>query len=501
MWLRRCLQITSLAMTSINRPAGSKLVRSVRGALDSGGYVGRGARLVVGVSGGPDSTVLLAALVKLRDDFRLELRVVHVDHGLRSEAKGDAAYVRRLCARWNVPVTVRLVDVPEMRRAQGLSVEEAARKARHLALLEEAATFRADAIVLGHTADDHIETVLLSLLRGAGLRGLAGMAEETESAFTLPDGRHVPILRPLLGVTRADVMGYLKERRLRPRQDASNADPAHLRNRVRHELIPLMENIREGASDAVGRASEDARAALKYIEEHADGLWETACKVAADGRSIRIDRKAMTWAHAALRHVVFEQAIGALLGSAEGFSRRNYLAVDSLVIEGGIGAEIELPHSLRLSCTNGDYATLSIGAPPVPLPVVTPAEIGLTGVTLAGGWTFTARTVEGGLELWASGTGAELLPGALGVSIGRDGGSCRLCVRARTPGDRIRLVGGSRKVQDVFVDKKIPQAWRDRIPIVINDDTGEIVWIVGVAGAAIVTLVGENSTVKGTIEA
>ena len=500
MWPRRRPQTTSLAMTSISRPARSDLVRSVRKALESSGYVGRGARLLVGVSGGPDSTALLTSLIELRDGCRLELHVLYVDHGLRPEARGDAAYVRRLCARWDVPVTVRRVDVPEMRQAEGLSVEEAARKARHLALLE-ADTFGADAIVLGHTADDHIETVLLSLLRGAGLRGLAGMAEESESAFTLPDGRRVPVLRPLLGVTRADVMGYLKERRLRPRQDASNTDPAHLRNRVRHELIPLMENIREGASDAVGRASEDARAALKYIEEQAEGLWGEACESAADGRSVRIDRTVMGAAHAALRHVVFERAIGALLGSAEGFSRRNYLAVDSLVIEGGIGAEIELPHSLRLSCTNGDYATLSIGAPPVPLPVVTPTEIGLTGVTLAGGWTFTARTVEGGLELWASGTGAELLPGALGVSIGRDGGSCRLCVRARTPGDRIRLVGGSRKVQDVFVDKKIPRAWRDRVPMVINDDTGEIVWIVGVAGAAIVTLVGENSTVKGTIEA
>ncbi|MCY4576638.1 MAG: tRNA lysidine(34) synthetase TilS [Chloroflexi bacterium] len=488
-------------MPSINRLRGSDFVRSVRSVLESGGYLGRSARLVIGVSGGPDSTALLAALVELQDDCQLELHVVHVDHGLRAESRGDAAYVRRLCARWNVPVTVRRVDVPEMRRAGGLSVEEAARRARHLALLEAADAFGAGAVVLGHTTDDQIETVLLSLLRGAGLRGLAGMVEESESPFTMPNGKRVPILRPLLGVTRAGVMDYLKERRLRPRQDASNADPAHLRNRVRHEILPLMERIREGASGAVGRASVDARVALEYIETEADGLWGAACEVAADRESVRIDRSAMRGAHAALRHVVFERAIATLLGSAEGFTRRNYLAMESLIVEGQTGSEISLPNGLFLSCTNDGHAVLSISSPSVPLPELVPAEMLLDGSTMAGGWTFTSRVVVGGIELCASGERASLLPGELRVVIGHADGQRRLCARARRPGDRIRMAGGTRKVQDVFVDKKIPRMWRDRVPIVVDGDTGEIVWIVGVAGAAMVTVVGENSTVKGTIEA
>ena len=197
---------------------------------------------------------------------------------------------RRLCSRWDVPFNMRRVNVKGLRREEGLSVETAARKARHTALLEEAAASGADAIALGHTEDDHIETVLLSLLRGAGLRGLAGMAEQSESPFTLPSGERVPIIRPLLGVTRADVLGYLKERRLRPRQDASNADPTHLRNRVRHELLPLMQRIREGAADAVGRASEDARLALEYLESQEEELWQEACEIAENRQSMCIDR-------------------------------------------------------------------------------------------------------------------------------------------------------------------------------------------------------------------
>ena len=328
----------------------------------SGGYAGHGARLLVGVSGGPDSTALLSSLVELQDDCQFELHVVHVDHGLRPESRGDAAYVRRLCARWNVPLNVRTANVKALQQAEGLSVEAAARKARHLALLEEAATFRVDAIALGHTADDQIETVLLSLLRGAGLRGLAGMTEQSESPFTLPSGERVPIVRPLLGVTRADVMGYLKERHLRPRQDASNADPTHLRNRVRHELLPLMERIREGASDAVGRASEDARLALEYVESQADRLWQEACEIAVDRQSMCIDREAMRGVHAALRHVVVERAVTSLVGSAEGFSRRNYQDIDAMITTGRTRSEIDLPKGLRLACGDKRTAVLSIDA-------------------------------------------------------------------------------------------------------------------------------------------
>lgn len=349
-------------MTATDQQAGSNLAGSVHKALVSGGFTGSGARLLVGVSGGPDSTALLASLVELRDDCRFELQVLHVDHGLRPESRGDAAYVRRLCGRWNVPFNVRAVNVKELGQAEGLSIEAAARQARHTALLEEAAASEVDAIALGHTADDQIETVLLSLLRGAGLRGLAGMSEESGSPFTLPSGERVPILRPLLSVTRADVMGYLKERRLRPRQDVSNTDPTHLRNRVRHELLPLMERIREGASDAVGRASEDARLALEYLESQADGLWEETCEIAENRQSVCIDRVALRGAHAALRHLVVERAVSALLGSAEGFSRRNYRDIDAMITTGRTHSEIDLPKGLRLACEDKRTAVLSIDA-------------------------------------------------------------------------------------------------------------------------------------------
>ena len=386
-----------------SRPGESALIENVRGALESGNYMGRGARLLVGVSGGPDSTALLSSLVELRDRSRIELRVVHIDHGLRQEAGGDTTYVKRLCARWDVPVTVRHVDVDALRREERLSIEEAARKARHTVFLEEASTTGAEAIVLGHTADDHVETVLLSLLRGTGLRGLAGMAEQAESAFMRPDGKRVPIIRPLLSVTRADVMKYLRERRLRPRQDASNSDPAHLRNRVRHELLPLLEDIRTGAAEAIGRASEDARRALEYLESQADDVWRKACDTAVDEQSVRIDRGVLRGTRVALRHVVLERAVNAMLGSAEGLSRANYMAMDELIVDGRTGSEITLPRGLQMTCLSGSQAVLCIGEPPVPIAHVEEAELCLEGGD-AGRWV-DVHVAEGRMRHRSEGIG------------------------------------------------------------------------------------------------
>ena len=347
-------------MAADHAPPESALSRHVRDALVAGGYARRGARVLVGVSGGPDSTALLAGLVDVRDECGLELRAVHIDHGLRAESRGDAAYVRRLCARWGVPVTVQRVDVQGLRREEGLSVEEAARRARHHAMLNEADAHKADTIALGHTKDDQIETALLNLLRGAGLRGLAGMAEHGDSPFTLPNGGRVPIIRPLLGVTRGQVMRYLRGKRLRPRHDASNADPAHLRNRVRHELLPLMEQIRESATDALARASTDARTALNYVESQAKPVWQTACVPAPDGQSVRINRDVLREAHIALRHVVLERCITTLLDSSQGVSRRNYVDMDAMIIMGRTGSQIDLPKGLRLACLTKHEAMLCV---------------------------------------------------------------------------------------------------------------------------------------------
>ena len=483
-----------------------RLVGHVRDMLTEHGYAGRGARLLAGVSGGPDSTALMSALVELREDCRLDLHVIHVDHALRPESRGDAVYVRRLGSRWDTPVTVKRVDVPALRERERTSIEEAARNARHAAYLDAAAAINAEAIVLGHNADDQVETVLLNLLRGTGLRGLAGMTDVSASPFQSAsegqsEGARIALLRPLLDLPRSDISDYIASRRLRPRDDSSNRDPAHARNRVRHELAPLLEEIRGGASQAVLRASADARSALQYVEAQSEGLRAAALTFDADANAVRIDPVTYAGAHPVLRHNVLEHAVSSLNGSTEGLSRAHWTAMDHLLMTGRTGAQLDLPRGLRMTRVSSSEAALSTGPLTVPLPRLEPAVLCAPGLTRAGDWELTARpSPEHGLIVEAKGDGVERLPGPLTATLPLSGSSTMFSVRRRRRGDRIRLAGGSRKVQDVLTDLKVPRAWRDHIPVVCDDATGEILWLAGVAVASGSTGDSTNGTIQGTIK-
>ena len=483
-----------------------RLVGHVRDMLTRHGYTGRGARLLAGVSGGPDSTALMSALVELREDCRLDLHVIHIDHALRPESPGDAAYVRRLGARWGAPVTVRRMDVPALRELERTSIEEAARKARHAAYLDAAATINAEAIVLGHNADDQVETVLLNLLRGTGLRGLAGMAAVAASPFqsasdSQTDGARISLLRPLLTLPRSDISDYIGSRRIRPRDDPSNRDPAHARNRIRHELAPLMEEIRGGASEAVLRASAEARSTLRYLEGQAEAVRAAALTFDADANAVRIDPITYAGAHSVLRHNVLEHAVSSLNGSTEGLSRAHWAAMDDLLMMGRTGVQLKLPRGLRMTRVSSGESALSRGPLPVPLPRLSPAVLCVPGLTRAGDWELTARpSSEHGVAVEAKGDGVERLSGPLKATLPLSGSPIMFSVRRRKRGDRIRLAGGSRKVQDVLTDLKAPRAWRDRIPVVCDDATGEILWLVGVAVAAGSKDGSTNRAIQGIIK-
>ena len=201
-----------------------------------------GGIVVVGYSGGPDSTALLHGLSRVARRLRLELHAVHVDHGLRDASPADAEAARGFCAELQLPFHVERV------RPRGRG-ESAARDARHLALESVAARLGAATVALGHTADDQVETVLLHLLRGSGLEGIAAMAPREGLRF-----------RPLLGAWRRQVEAYCARNHLTPRRDETNDDPAFTRNRVRNELIPLLEaGYNPRAREALLRLADAAR--------------------------------------------------------------------------------------------------------------------------------------------------------------------------------------------------------------------------------------------------
>ena len=229
------------------------VVEKVLRAVRADPVVGAGGRVVVAVSGGPDSTALLHSLRRVATSANLELVAAHLDHGLRPSSGRDAAAVSKLAAELGVPLVSR-------RSRTGRS-EDQARRARHAFLADVAASHEANTVALGHTADDQAETVLLHLVRGSGLEGIAGIAS-----------REGLRLHPMLEVTRAEVETYCDREGLSPVIDPTNADPAYTRNRVRAELVPLLETFNPRARQALVRLAAAARDEHGVVVAAADRL-------------------------------------------------------------------------------------------------------------------------------------------------------------------------------------------------------------------------------------
>jgi tRNA(Ile)-lysidine synthase len=229
-------------------------------AIDRG-MLRAGERVCVAVSGGADSVALLLALVEANTESKLNkeplgvvLRAAHVHHGLRgAEADGDEAFVRELCERLEVPLTVFRVDTAARQAAEGEGVEEAARELRYEALRGLMASGGVDVVATAHTLDDQAETVAMKMLRGAWTEGLGGISPEIQGSGT---GR---IVRPLLGVRRKEVEAFLQERGQEWREDATNQDVALTRNRVRHVLMPMLREFNPGVDALLARTAEVAR--------------------------------------------------------------------------------------------------------------------------------------------------------------------------------------------------------------------------------------------------
>lgn len=212
----------------------SRFLNALRQGLSACGLKSR--RVLVAVSGGADSVALLLGLVELQTECSLELKAAHLDHGLRGEdSDADAAWVENLCRRLSVDCVVERQDVKAFQIESKHTLEEAARKTRYAFLEQTALTQNCTDIALAHTADDQAETILHHILRGTGLAGLRGIPREREI------GSDLRLLRPLLEVRRTEIETWLNERGQDYRHDASNLDPRFTRNRIRHQLLPLLQ--------------------------------------------------------------------------------------------------------------------------------------------------------------------------------------------------------------------------------------------------------------------
>jgi tRNA(Ile)-lysidine synthase len=431
--------------------------------------------VLAAVSGGADSVALALALARLAPAHGFTLAgIAHLHHGLRGpDADADQAFVAALAARLDVPFVTARADVAALAAARHESIEAAARRARYAWLASAADEVGATAIATGHTADDQAETLLLRLMRGAGLAGL--------SAIRPSNGA---VIRPLLESRRADVEAFLRGAGESWREDTSNADPAIPRNRVRHELMPVLKALSgDAVVDALGRTAaliqDDAEELQRQAIEMAVGRVLTtdsqkllAAAGPAPGTAVCLDIEGLRAAGPALgRRIVrlaLEQAAGGRFQSLE-----HVEAVRSLMKEDS-ASSVQVPGAVarrsgeRIRITSRDADAGHQAAFEMPLAV--PGEAALPGA----GLVMTA-------EVGALSAGALTRLGARHDSVAVQGvAAAELTVRNRRPGDVLRPLGapGRRKLQDLFVDRKVARGERDSVPLVV-DDRGRIIWVVG----------------------
>ena len=423
-----------------------------------------GDKVIVAVSGGPDSVALAHALRDLQEQLGISFHIAHLNHGIRGrEAYEDAEFVRGLADSLDLPVTIETADVPAVKKLLKLSVEEAARKVRYEFLERVADETCAQRIATAHTADDQAETVLMNLIRGAGPDGLAGIPPVR--------GKYV---RPLLGVTRADVMLYCEANHLETRTDSTNLRDEYRRNRVRLELIPLLESgYNPGVKDALVATSEIMREESEYVAEKAAETLETVADWSREDDTVfRVD--ALLALPVALRRRCLRMAIEAAKGDLKDVAFKQVERVLTR-LKGGKSFALTLPSGVVYAKME-DNSLRVFRADSEPEACRFERELIVPGVTevVELKIVFEAEDIPRGSRYLRP-------PKSLDVVVDRDSVKGRLVVRSWQRGDRIQPLGmqDEKKLQDIFVDAKIPRRNRAEIPVIADNE--KIIWVAGLA--------------------
>jgi tRNA(Ile)-lysidine synthase len=423
--------------------------------------------LLVAVSGGADSVCLLYQLKDLKNKFGFKLHVVHLNHGLRGEeARADALFVENLAKELGLPATIGKEDTPAYKEKHRLSLEEAARQLRYSFFCRVAAEMGASIVAVGHTTDDHIETVLLHILRGSGTRGLKGL--EGVSRYK-SDGRELLILRPLLKVSRRQTAACCVAVGVSPRLDSSNLSLSPLRNKVRLKLLPLLKEYNPQVEEALGRVSRIAVDDIAFIDGEVERYWDgIAFK---QGEVIIFQRKQLMALPLALRRGVLRKGVAELLGSLKDVELRHIEEMLEL-IKKPAGRRIDLPGGLVFAAEYDRYLLGSNLEMLVPFPELEGEhQITLEGVTIIPGWRISARLRSVEMPKEAN----KNLTAYLDYGRVKTG----LKVRSGKTGDRFQPLGlgTEKKLSQFLIDSRVPRDWRQRIPLLCSGE--DILWLVG----------------------
>lgn len=306
------------------------LIDKLKTIIKKYGLIVRGDKILIGVSGGPDSLTLLYLLKSLSKELNLKLHIAHLDHQLRKESSKDKEFVEKLSAKLKIPFTSAKANINKPG-----SVEENARNARLEFLFTTAQKIKADKIALGHNLDDQAETILMRLIRGSGLYGLSAILPKRKI-------KGHTIIRPLLGIKRSEIESFLKKKKVTPRIDRTNLEDVYLRNRIRHKLLPLLEkSYNKNIKEVLSNTSEG-------IADDYDFLNNKAGQLIKNGAN-RIELNKLTRLHPAMRRLVLRLMVNHLKGDMRRITFKHVREIEDLIFDRPTNSIVDLPKGISVS--------------------------------------------------------------------------------------------------------------------------------------------------------
>lgn len=448
------------------------LVQKMLSTMRKYSMLSPGDRVLVAVSGGPDSMALLRALWHLREQLCIDIAAFHLDHMFRGEeSRKDAETVREYCSALGVKAIIERYDVPSFVEESRLSAEDAARMVRYELAASAASSLQCTCIALAHHRDDNLETVVMRFLRGSGLRGLAGIRPVRMHSSPKWSGR---LIRPLLECSRAEIEQYCQQQSVPFRIDQSNLSDEYTRNRVRLDLIPRLLEYNPNLSETIACMAGFMAEEDDYIETQAKAIMDTHSVQRGD--TVEISLQALAEAHPAVARRAILLLIERVRGARKDIYSTHIEDVLDLIRAGDRSGLLSLPGGTSV---RKRYGMVEFGRADVLRPKdVTPYLKYLTvpGLTVV---PYTSSAIVADVmpvEQTGDYRSADPSVAYMDYDVVADG----LAVRNRRDGDRFAPLGmhGSKKLKEFFIDNKIRSELRDRIPLVVyGDGARRIAWV------------------------
>lgn len=434
-----------------------------------------GDTLLVGVSGGADSLALLHGL----HSQKVFVIAAHLDHSLRIEASEDRQFVEEVTKSLGVPFVSKMVDVRAFAEKQKLSVEEAGRVLRYKFLFEQADKLFADAVVVAHTADDQVETVLMHLLRGAGLEGLSGMNYSMVTHWH----EHIPLYRPMLKIWRKEIDAYCTSLGLEPLEDQSNLDVTFYRNRIRHELIPMLKQYNPGIKTALWKTANTIHGDREVLERLIEDYFRVVVNMDFENSVLDFKRTPFLALHQGVQRRLIRLGIHRMRPDIRDIGFDEVEKVIRFVVDPPRSGEAEMFQGLSLRI--GGESFLIFPSDKTVLGPGTPQFLAENGVLLqipgsieiSIGWEIVAeRLNQADIELQEMRENQD--QNMAFVDFNKI--QLPLSVKRRLPGalfSPLGMAGKRIKVSDFLINEKMPKSQRDHWPLVYSG--GELIWIPG----------------------